>query len=445
MQYRTPFCQPEPAAPGNLHPFSPTGEGSSTPDFESSFEYSAGGGGGVLAGAAQQWATTTVCRYARDSYSWMQAVHWVHGADVYVPAREHGPQFGETTVRIAQLLAPLAECRPSVDWIARTLKLSERTVQYHLGMLREAGLLVYVSVPRWVKGERRPQEAAEFARVIPPTFDEALGIRTVVEEGRPAVERRPVGIAEKGRSLIGVLAEKAARKVRKKRRAGRGRCTPMQVPQQGTTSPSTTTFPSEAELASGADRPTTPKTAKPHRAGRKLNAVGRRHQLAGELVRRVPWMGHLRAEGRARVAWQVREVADAGWTADEVIAWLDLGPAAGHVHRPSGFLAARLRGATTIWATPAQRDSGRVAAADSRRTEKARHADRDHTGLNAPAQHRIADRVMAELRAGVAAYKARTAAQGLDDLMPVTVPDLTDEQATADIAAFLGNPMGAPA
>jgi DNA-binding transcriptional ArsR family regulator len=444
LQYRTPFCQPETAEPGVLHPFSSPDEGASSPVIESPFEHSAGcGGGGLLVAAAEQWVATTASRLAADSYSWMQAVHWVHGAGVYVPARKTGPRFCETTVRVAELVSALAECRPGVDWIARKLKVSERTVQYHLGMLREAGLLVYVSMPQWAKGEQRPREAAEFARVIPPVFDEALGIRTVIEDGRPAAARRAVGVAERGRKLIGDLAKKAARKVRKKRRTGGVRCTPVQVPQVGTTSAASTTSPSEAKLASGADRLTTPKSSKSGRRPRRLNAVGRRHQLAGELVQRVPWLGHLRTEGRDRIAWQVRDVADAGWTAEEVIAWLDLGAAAADVRRPSGFLAARLRGATTIWATPQQRNAGRAAAADSRRAEQARHADREHTGLNVPTSRAAAARIMQALRQGVAAYKARQAAQGLDDLMPVTLPDDSEAAAAADFAAFLGQPIGA--
>ncbi|MFD8078207.1 hypothetical protein ACFV3E_36770 [Streptomyces sp. NPDC059718] len=98
----------------------------------------------------------------------------------------------------------------------------------------------------------------------------------------------------------------------------------------------------------------------------------RRFQLAGELVRRVPWMGRASVP---RIAWIVREVSDAGWTADEVIAWLASGDAPGRVHRPSGFLARRLHGATAVWPHAASREAAVERVRDSRRAEHARHDD----------------------------------------------------------------------
>jgi DNA-binding transcriptional ArsR family regulator len=352
--------------------------------------------------AASQWISTTAGRIATDPYSWMQAIHWVGGSGLYTPSRTHGPKWGETTVRIAQEMSALKECRPGVAYLARKLGLSERTVQYHLDMLREAGLLVYR-----VKGSRitgTVRQASEFERVIPIEFDQALGIRTVGE----GVQRRPVGIAEEHRSTIGKLAKKAARKVRRKRSkkspSARSHCTPMQGGISTSSPTALTHSPSESKLASGQDDSPTPKKPKP--AKRTLNRVGRRYQLARELIQQIGWLA---GASTPRIAWIVKDVADAGWTAAEVIAWLDTTAQPEHgTRRPSGLLAHRLRGVAGLpgWQTPAQRAAAVETMRESRRAEHARH-DRgpaggwDFTNCQAPesrAARRTFDEAMADVR-----------------------------------------------
>ncbi|MFC7936055.1 transcriptional regulator [Streptomyces sp. NPDC057387] len=344
---------------------------------------------------ASQWLSTSSGRIAGDGYSWMQAVHWVAGSGLYKPRRHrsHGPRsFGPTTVRVAQELAQLFPCRPGIEYLVRRTGLSERSVQNHLQILRETGLLAWI-----VKGTRvsdGPARASEFARMIPPEFDAALGIRTVQrDEDAPAYTRAVSGIAEASREQMAKLAKKAARKVRKPRSktsskapakasvrgAEQGvvtavsdevRCTPMQVGTSASSTAGTTSFPPESKLASGQSKSPTPKKIK--RGRRKLNAVGRRFQLASELIRRVPWMGRASVP---RIAWILKEVSDAGWTADQVIAFLDCGDAPGIVHRPSGFLAGRLAGAVALWPTEEGRERAVQAYRDSRRAEKARHQE----------------------------------------------------------------------
>ncbi|MGW3982801.1 transcriptional regulator [Streptomyces mirabilis] len=353
---------------------------------------------------ARQWLSTSAGRIAPEGYSWMQAVHWVAGAGVYEPRRyrSHGPRsFGLTTVRVAQELAQLFPCRPGIGYLVRRTGLSERSVEYHLGMLREAGLLAYIVRGTRLRGEMA--QASEFARVIPVEFDRALGVRTVLrDEGAPAYTRAMTGIAEAGRELMAKLAKKAARKVRKPRAkssskapakdarkgAAQGcvtavsdevRCTPMQVSSSTVSSAGSTSFPPESKLASGQSKSPTPKKVK--RGRRKLNDVGRRFQLAGELIRQVPWMGRASAQ---RIAWILREVSDAGWTADEVIAFLDCGDAPERVHRPSGFLAGRLAGAVALWPNPEGRARAVQAYRDSRRAEQARHQEWEASGDDAP-------------------------------------------------------------
>ncbi|MFC9622049.1 winged helix-turn-helix domain-containing protein [Streptomyces sp. NPDC056930] len=350
---------------------------------------------GLFVPEASQWLSTSAGRVALEGYSWMQAVHWVAGSGLYKPRRHrsHGPRsFGVTTVRVAQELAQLFPCRPGIEYLVRRTGLSERSVEYHLGMLREAGLLAYIVRGTRVRGESA--QASEFARMIPREFDAALGIRTVLrDDAAPEYTRAMTGIAEAGRELMAKLARKAARKVRKPRSktssktsvkgarkgaeqgivtavSGEVRCTPMQVGTSAVSSAGTTSFPPESKLASGQSDSPTPKKVK--RGRRKLNSVGRRFQLASELIRQVPWMGRAAVP---RIAWILKEVSDAGWTADEVIAFLDCGDAPGTVHRPSGFLAGRLKTATAQWPHAEGRARAVQAYRDSRRAEKARHQE----------------------------------------------------------------------
>lgn len=325
--------------------------------------------------ASHQWISTTAGRIATCPHSWMQAVHWIGGSGLYTPTRTHGPKWGDTTLRLAQEMSALTECRPGIAYLARKLHVSERTVQYHLDMLREAGLLAYRFKGSRLTGSIR--QASEFERIIPLEFDEALGIRTIGE----GVQRRPVGIAEEHRSTIGKLAKKAARKVRRKRSkkssTTKARCTPMQVGTSGSSTTGLTHSPSESKLASGQDDFPTPK--KPKRAKRTLNRVGRRYQLARELIQQVGW---LTGASTPRIAWIVKDVADTGWTAAEVIAWLDTTAEPEHgTRRPSGLLAHRLQGVTGMpgWQTPTQRAAAVETMRESRRAEHARH-DRTNAG-----------------------------------------------------------------
>ncbi|MGA4846674.1 transcriptional regulator [Streptomyces sp. G5(2025)] len=325
-----------------------------------------------------QWLSTSAGRIAGDGYSWMQAVHWVAGSGLYKPRRHrsHGPRsFGPTTVRVAQELAQLSPCRPGIEHLRRRTGLSERSVQNHLQILREAGLLSWI-----VKGTRvsgGPAQASEFARMIPVEFDVALGIRTVQrDEAAPEYTRAASGIAEASRDLMAKLAKKAARKVRKPRsktsskapaRGARkgaeqgivtavsdeARCTPMQVGTSALSTAGTTSFPPESKLASGEAKSPIPKKSKVKAGGRrKLNVVGRRFQLARELTQGLGW---LRGCSVPRIAWVARGVADAGWTVTEVLAWLHMRGQAERVRRGSGLLAVLLNGAETVLDSPAKR------------------------------------------------------------------------------------------
>ncbi|MFE2184398.1 hypothetical protein ACFXB5_28295, partial [Streptomyces sp. NPDC059455] len=103
-------------------------------------------------------------------------------------------------------------------------------------------------------------------------------------------------------------------------------------------------------------------------------------------MRRVPW---LRPADKDRIAWAVNEVSDAGWTANEVLAALDLRQEPlGGVRRASGFLAARLRGMATMpgWTSRQQRavqvDHGNAAvdAARKNRIQQVRNSQERSEG-----------------------------------------------------------------
>ncbi|WAL74570.1 helix-turn-helix domain-containing protein [Kitasatospora sp. YST-16] len=309
------------------------------------------GGPGLPVPDSEQWISTTGSRIAPDPYTWMQAVHWAHDLGTRIPVRSHGPRFGTTTVLLAQQLAQLTPCRPGIDFLARILKVSARTVKYHMAILREAGLLAYR-----VKGTRVRQGrplASEFARTIPSSFDQALGLRTVPSD---TFIRAVVGVSEYGRAQLARLGKKAARTVRRKARSTKkpsfsasSDCTPMEGGSCTVSPAALTSSPSEDEPRSGKS------SSSPTRRGRTrkaLNAVGRRYQLGLELVRQVPWLAGTPV---ARVAWAARHLADAGWTAHEVIAVLALRAPSDRIHRPSGFLTARLIGVEKLFDTPAKR------------------------------------------------------------------------------------------
>ncbi|MFK8851293.1 hypothetical protein [Streptomyces sp. Ac-502] len=143
---------------------------------------------------------------------------------------------------------------------------------------------------------------------------------------------------------------------------------------QGGTSAASTAgtsgFPSESKLASGSTESPTPK--KPSNTRRTPNRVGRRYQLAAELITALPWLGRA---SRDRIAWVTRHVADAGWSATEVCAYLQQMPLGSDdtIRRPSGALARRLKGAVRLLATPAARRRCVEAMQASRAAEQQRH------------------------------------------------------------------------
>ncbi|MFC8339329.1 winged helix-turn-helix domain-containing protein [Streptomyces rubiginosohelvolus] len=347
----------------------------------------------------------------------MTSVHWAAAPNTgYTPTRNHGPRgMNATTLLIAQECANLKECRPGIAYLARKLRISERTVEYHLGMLREAGLLVYRTKGGRVAHGR--DEASVYERTIPVAFDEAHGIRTIGE----GVHRRPVGAADTARKALGKLARKAARKVRRPRRrtpvSGQGRCTLMEGGSTGAFPAASSIPPSETKLAIGdSSHPTQKKaTSRP----RTLNRVGRRHQLARELIDNVPWLSRASAP---RIAWIARHCADAGWQWQEVQAAAEeRGPIDDmDSRRPSGLLAYRLKGVHELYASTKARHLMLTAWEDSRIRERIRHQ-----GWDTPA--------------AIPGQRTDTAAAAMDDIRAARH---TQTVSAADLAAATEHHQG---
>ncbi|MEU2855991.1 helix-turn-helix domain-containing protein [Streptomyces syringium] len=364
---------------------------------------------------SEQWLSTTSARIAPDGYSWIQAVCWARLGGKNITGRGHGPQrVGETTLRVAVELARLSPCRPGVDYLVRLLRLSKRTVQYHLAILREAGLLAYRAKGTRARGLGR--RASEFVWTIPQAFDDALRLRT-----RPSEQyiRAVRGIHDQSRPLMKRLARMAQRALRRPRRtrstapvgtpsAATPRCTPMGGGSSTSSSAGTSTSPLESKLEAGNRNVSNPKK---NRRPDKLNAVGRRYQLARQLTQQVPW---LHRASVSRIAWIIRDISDAGWTAAEVIAVLGQQTPACTVHRPPGFLASRLQGAHRLYDTPAKREALVTWWRDSRQAEADRHIEWD-SNWQAPRSGTVARMVrqaFAAIHQGSTPVKQGTASNG---------------------------------
>jgi len=371
--------------------------------------------------AASQWLHATTGRIATCPHSWLTAVHWVSSfaaKGLYTPTQTHGPKWGPTTLAIAQEIAALKVCRPGIAYLMRKLKTSERTIQYHLTMLRETGLLVYRSKGTRARGEANT--ASVYERTIPAAFDAEHGIRTV----GAGVQRRPVGAAAESRSALGKLAKKAARKTRRRPSrtpvSGRGRCTPMEGGSTGTSSADRTYSPSESKLASGNGKSSTRRSAK--RGPRKLNKIGRRYRLGREATTVIPW---LHGASVPRISWVLKDFADAGWSVREVQAVAESIPMPAYgVKRPSGMLADRLRGKARMTAT--MRAAYVAMWEESKAAAKDRHTGYDSlgTGPTSPAARRAMDEAFTAIRDRLAAEMEPAEPLEPEDPEPLTIHDL---------------------
>jgi DNA-binding transcriptional ArsR family regulator len=386
----------------------------------------------------RQWLSGTDGRVATDGFSWMQAVCWFRLDGTYTASRAHGPKrLGDTTLRVAVALARLNPCRPGVAYLVRVLRLAKRTVQYHLAILRDAGLLTYRAKGTRVSGQGGL--ASEYVWTIPPAFDTALHLRTAASEQYLRTVR---GIGDAGRKLMKRLAMMAQSLLRPRRAhsvkpprlrsSSRGRCTPMVGSSSRPSSAGTTTYPPESKLVSGKTS-TTP--SKKTRTPRRLNTVGRRYRLAAELVRQVPW---LHRAAVPRIAWIVRDVSDAGWSTTEVIALLALQSPSRLVRRPSGFLAQRLHNAHRRFDTPARREELVTWWRDSREAEADRHTEWQGT-WQAPRSRAVTRMVLDAIGSVRQGHGHDTQSEAREDTAELTREELRAQREAAHQAFLAGD------
>jgi hypothetical protein len=199
----------------------------------------------------------------------------------------------------------------------------------------------------------------------------------------------------------------------------------MQGGTTRTSSAAGTHFPSEAELASGKNKSPTPKSSK--RKPRTLNKVGRRYQLARQLIAQVPW---LRGASVARIAWIVRHVADAGWTALEVQAAAERLVSDKEPRRPSAVLAYRLASCHLLYTTPERRRVLVEDWQDSRRAQQTRHAKHAFQDLGTAPRSVAARRAVDEAFAAIQARLAPAVEEPADQA-PLMLEDLTKDEIVA--------------
>ncbi|MET9777663.1 hypothetical protein ABZ023_25960 [Streptomyces sp. NPDC006367] len=100
----------------------------------------------------------------------------------------------------------------------------------------------------------------------------------------------------------------------------------------------------------------------------------------------------------------IRDLSDAGWSCEEVLAWLHIRGAADHVRRPSGLLATLLTTALDVLDTETKRQAAVEQWRDSRRAARERHVEWE-APWRAPSSHALSRQVSAaadQIRTGLA-------------------------------------------
>ncbi|MYS87875.1 ArsR family transcriptional regulator [Embleya scabrispora] len=259
------------------------------------------------------------------------------------------PRLNATSLILARALCGYADhddgrnIRPGHARLTAATNLSLPSVRRHLRWLREAGLLEHVA-----RGTRCPggvRLAAEYAATLPAAWDEHELVRLEALVGSeddhsptPAVTAPPHPPVDVPASTEPIDEP----------------CTdtpPTPSPDLGTD----TYVDDELNRAGASARnraPVTTRTEK--RAGRRpAPRPGTRRARRWELARQVRSKVLLVARERVgRLAAALRPVADQGWTAEDVVAWLLVSPLPALVLFPVAWLRARLEGATAVWPQP---------------------------------------------------------------------------------------------
>ncbi|MDX3204720.1 hypothetical protein [Streptomyces scabiei] len=277
--------------------------------------------------ADQEIGTTASRRTRRGDF--LRAATWAITQGLH-------PKAGDTTLRVARDLAArlnadghVAYCR---DTMWRRLGISRRTLERHIAVLRELGLLVWA-----VHGTRtntRPAGSGEwagtatiYAAVVPRAWDDALGHR-VSGHGYHA---RHVGFTEHGRQMAIADARRRARPTRRR-----------DAPSCKSNHPRPTAEMRGKKNNTSAARGTCPRPRRrhevpePYRAspGQAAHAVS----VAAWVRPRVPWT---QGEGLRRLAFALRPWIATGLSAADIAADLSVWRVPRRPASPASVIMAR--------------------------------------------------------------------------------------------------------
>ncbi|MEU4032402.1 cell wall protein [Streptomyces anulatus] len=402
--------------------------------------------------AAAQDVLCTASRRA-EPRAWIRSVVWLLSAGLH-------PGAGPSTMLVAEDLAGRMDYRRGLaiydlDGIVRRTGLSRATVKRHVRILRELGSLVWL-----VRGSKRnlasPGEpymatATIYGAVIPPAYDDAMGHRL---DGT-GYQARVCGVTPAGRELA--VAASAARsadreatgrrtqrvrpEVRRTRTSQGTEARPVDNPAVDNScsasrephSPGLYHQSPDVRVESGckdtsrkrASRSTTSPSPEKRSNGkpatrRTARQVQRGIWITRQVRARVNWTQGVRLR---RLEYVLRPLLDAGLDADTIAAELHSWMLTWRPARPAEYIRARLAQQATAQHLVTMTDIAE--GWDEQEASGALGVSRPELVLD----------VMEGLAAGMAAYSAHQAEQGLDDL--------TDVDAAADMAAFLA--AGVPA
>ncbi|WP_331757527.1 cell wall protein (plasmid) [Streptomyces sp. NBC_01650] len=373
--------------------------------------------------------------------AWLRAVVWLVEANLH-------PKAGSWILPVVRDLAArmdygLGLVMYDLEGTARRTGTSVATVKRHVQILRELGALAWrrhgskanLSLP----GRAYTATATIYAAVIPPVFDEAMGHRLAGS----GYEARICGMTVAGRERA--AAESAARSEARRSRqprtgcrsaarrgAGAGPVDNSAVDNRSSKarephSPGSYHRSPEVQVESGckytsrqrASRSTTspaPRKASFNSDGSRRTASQTRASVAitSRVRALVNWT---QGEDVRRLDVVLRPRTDAGWDEHMIAAELHSWMLTWRPSRPAAYIRARL-----VKQATAEHAAAAYEVAEGWNEQEA-------SGTLIASKPGLVRSVLDGLAAGMAAYSARQAQHGLDEL--------TDTSAAADMAAFL--------
>lgn len=357
---------------------------------------------------AQQDVITTDCRRTQPR-PWLKCVHWIINTGVH-------PKATTTTLRVARDLARRMDYRRGLvlydlQGTARRLSLSIATVKRHVGVLREAGALVWLvhgsKRNLHVPGRKYTATATVYGAVIPPMYDQALG-HIVVGTG---YEARVAGYSPQGRehAIAIAVAQQRLHTARKKQHRARTRL------RRGGDEPHSRTRPrSRPVLRDGGTEKATRKRAnrppRPTILGKRVTArdYALSHTIARSVRGRHTW---LRSSKVSQLSWVLLDKVAEGLTEQEIDVWLrEISPSLTvrwdwNPNRPHSYIAAQLRLESTL--SGAAEDAGCPVPQTKPNTDFLNAAARlrEVAPASSPREDTVSGEELADLRgAALAAY-----------------------------------------